>query len=190
MPEATIAYETLWSAGTRRPQRDPVHAWLYRQPPSRRPQPGKRQSAGLVGRLIGPGKAINTDKFFVVASNMLGSSFGSTNAGSINPQTGEAYSPDFANITIRDIVAAQKPLLDHLGIRHLIAVAGLSDGGYQAFQWAVAYPDFMDAIVPVNTAPGPRSIPTSNWPNCRRGLPVIPNGMAAAITAGRRVRRY
>ena len=58
--------------------------------------------------LIGPGKAIDTDKLFVVASNMLGSSFGSTNAGSINPQTGEAYGPDFPNLTIRDIVAAQK----------------------------------------------------------------------------------
>ena len=84
---------------------------------------------------------------------MLGSSFGSTNAGSINPQTGEVYGPDFPNITIRDIVAAQKALLDHLGVRHLVAVAGPSYGGYQAFQWAVAYPDFMDAIVPVNTAP-------------------------------------
>jgi homoserine O-acetyltransferase/O-succinyltransferase len=84
---------------------------------------------------------------------MLGSSFGSTNAGNSNPQTGEAYGPDFPNITIRDIVAAQKALLDHLGIRHLVAVAGPSYGGYQAFQWAVAYPDFMDAIVPVNTAP-------------------------------------
>jgi homoserine O-acetyltransferase len=93
----------------------------------------------------------DTVKLFVVASNMLGSSFGSTNAGSINPQTGEAYGPDFPNITIRDIVAAQKALLDHLGVRHLVAVAGPSYGGYQAFQWAVAYPDFMDAIVPVNT---------------------------------------
>jgi pimeloyl-ACP methyl ester carboxylesterase len=101
----------------------------------------------------GPGKAIDTDKLFVVASNMLGSSFGSTNAGSINPQTGEAYGPDFPSITIRDIVAAQKALLNHLGVRHLVAVAGPSYGGYQAFQWAVAYPDFMDAIAPVNTAP-------------------------------------
>jgi len=73
--------------------------------------------------------------------------------GSINPQTGEAYGPDFANVTIRDIVAAQKALLDHLGVRHLVAVAGPSYGGYQAFQWAVAYPDFIDAIAPVNTAP-------------------------------------
>src|SRR5208337_723524 len=73
--------------------------------------------------------------------------------GGINPQTGEAYGPDFPNITIRDIVAAQKALLDSLGVRHLVAVAGPSYGGYQAFQWAVAYPDMMDAIAAVVTAP-------------------------------------
>src|SRR5438477_8451593 len=115
--------------------------------------PANGNQPGSWDGLIGPGKAIDTDKLFVVASNMLGSSFGSSNAGNINPQTGEAYGPDFPNITIRDIVAAQKALLDYLGVRHLVAVAGPSYGGYQAFQWAVAYPDFMDAIVPVNTAP-------------------------------------
>src|SRR6516164_7630001 len=143
----------LWPAGARRPQRHPVHAWLHRQPPLRGRNPANGNQPGSWDGLIGPGKAIDTDKLFIVASNMLGSSFGSTNAGTINPQTGGAYGPDFPNITIRDIVAAQKALLDHLGVRHLVAVAGPSYGGYQAFQWAVAYPDFMDAIVPVNTAP-------------------------------------
>ena len=103
--------------------------------------------------LIGPGKAIDTDKLFVVSSNMLGSSFGSTNGASINPRTGQLYGPEFPAITVRDIVAAQKALLDELGVRHLVAIAGPSYGGYQAFQWAVAYPDLMDAIVPVVTAP-------------------------------------
>jgi homoserine O-acetyltransferase len=77
----------------------------------------------------------------------------SSNAASLNPATGKPYGSDFPNITIRDIVEAQKALLGSLGVRHLVAVAGPSYGGYQAFQWAVAYPDFMDAIVPVNTAP-------------------------------------
>ena len=85
--------------------------------------PANGNQPGSWDGLIGPGKAIDTDKLFVVASNMLGSSFGSTNAGSINPQTGEVYGPDFPNITIRDIVAAQKALLDHLNaIRFLVAV--------------------------------------------------------------------
>ena len=153
MPETTIAYESYG-----RPAPDGRNAILCTHGytgshhfAGRNPANGNQP--GSWDGLIGPGKAIDTDKLFVVASNMLGSSFGSTNAGSINPQTGEAYGPDFPNITIRDIVAAQKALLDHLGVRHLVAVAGPSYGGYQAFQWAVAYPDFMDAIAPVNTAP-------------------------------------
>jgi homoserine O-acetyltransferase len=108
--------------------------------------------------LIGPGKAIDTDKLFVVSSNMLGSSFGSTNGASIDPQTGKPYGPDFPAITVRDIVAAQKALLDALGVTHLVAVAGPSYGGYQAFQWAVDYPEFMDRIVPVVTAPKAQNV--------------------------------
>jgi homoserine O-acetyltransferase len=103
--------------------------------------------------LIGPGKAIDTDRLFVVSSNMLGSSFGSTNGASINRQTGKLYGPDFPAITVQDIVTAERAVLDGLGVKHLVAVAGPSYGGYQAFQWAVCYPDFMDAIVPVVTAP-------------------------------------
>src|SRR6202034_3760151 len=107
--------------------------------------------------LVGPGKAIDTDRLFVVSSNMLGSSFGSTNAASRNPRTGEPYGPNFPNITIRDIVAAQKALLDSLGVKHLVAVAGPSYGGYQGFQWAVTYPEMMDGIVAVVTAPRARN---------------------------------
>ena len=153
MPEAKIAYETYgrlaphgrnavlithgYTSGHHAAGRNPVNGNL----------PGSWDG------LIGPGKAIDTDRLFVVASNMLGSSYGSTNAASLNPATGEPYGPDFPAIVLRDIVAAQRALLDSLGIRHLVAVAGPSYGGYQAFRWAVAYPDFIDAIVPVNTAP-------------------------------------
>ncbi|HEV8029457.1 MAG TPA: alpha/beta fold hydrolase [Stellaceae bacterium] len=115
--------------------------------------PANGKLPGSWDGLIGPGKAIDTDKLFVLASNMLGSSFGSTNAASIDPRTGQPYGPDFPHITVRDIVAAQKMLLDSLGAQHLVAVGGPSYGGYQSFQWAVAHPDFIDAIVPVNTAP-------------------------------------
>jgi len=116
----------------------------------------KGHKAGDVGswdKLIGPGKAIDTDKLFVVASNMLGSSYGSTNPATIDPKTGKPYGPDFPRHTVGDIVRAQKALLDHLGVKHLIAVVGPSYGGYQAFQWAVTYPDFMRGVVPVVTAP-------------------------------------
>jgi homoserine O-acetyltransferase len=141
MPEATIAYETY---GRLAPPNGPnggrnailcTHGYTGSHHFAGR-NPANGNQPGSWDGLIGPGKAIDTEKLFVVASNMLGSSFGSTNAGNINPQTGEAYGPDFPNITIRDIVAAQKALLDHLGVRHLVAVAGPSYGGYQAFQWA------------------------------------------------------
>lgn len=113
----------------------------------------KPGDVGSWDKLIGPGKAIDTDKLFVVASNMLGSSYGSTNPATINPKTNKPYGPDFPRFTVGDIVRAQKLLLEHLGVKHLVAVVGPSYGGYQAFQWAVTYPDFMHGIVAVVTAP-------------------------------------
>ncbi len=112
---------------------------------------GESASEGSWAALVGPGRPIDTERYFVVASNMLGSSFGSTNAASIDPATGRPYGPRFPELTVSDIVAAQKHLLDTLGVRHLVAVAGPSYGGYQAFQWAVDYPDFMRGIVAVVT---------------------------------------
>src|SRR5207249_2559890 len=110
-------------------------------------------TAGWWDGLIGPGKAIDTDRYFVVSSNMLGSSYGTTAPASQNPKTGKPYGPDFPDITLRDIIGAQKVLLDGLGVQHLVAVAGPSYGGYQAFQWAVTYPTFMSGVVPVVSAP-------------------------------------
>ncbi len=115
--------------------------------------PANGDQPGWWDGLIGPGKAIDTDRLFVVASNMLGSSYGSTNGASLDPRTGKPYGSDFPAITVRDIVTAQKALLDSLGVRHLVAVAGPSYGGYQAFQWAVAYPEMIDAVAAVVTAP-------------------------------------
>ena len=109
--------------------------------------------AGWWDGLIGPGKTIDSNRYFVVASNMLGSSYGSTAPASVNPATGKRYGPDFPAITLGDIVHAQRLLLDSLGVQHLVAVAGPSFGGYQAFQWAVTYPTYMDGIVAVVTAP-------------------------------------
>jgi homoserine O-acetyltransferase/O-succinyltransferase len=153
MPEAVIAYETYGRlAGDGRNAVLFTHGFTGSHHAAGR-NPANGNQPGAWDALIGPGKAFDTDKLFVVASNMLGSSFGSTNAASRSPKTGEPYGPDFPNVTIRDIVAAQKALLESLGVKHLVAVAGPSYGGYQGFQWAVAYPDFMDGIVAVNTAP-------------------------------------
>ena len=109
--------------------------------------------SGWWDRLIGPGKAIDTERFLVISSNVLGSCYGTTGPGSVNPATGKPYGPEFPDITMRDIVVAQREFLIRLGVTHLVAVAGPSLGGRQAFQWAVTYPDFMDGIVAVASSP-------------------------------------
>src|SRR5712691_3096200 len=153
LPEAAIAYETYGQLAPHGRNAVLITHGYTGSHHAAGHNPANGNLPGSWDGLIGPGKAIDTDRQFVVASNMLGSSYGSTNAASINPSTGEPYGPDFPALAIRDIVAAQKALLDSLGVKHLVAVAGPSYGGYQAFQWAVAYPEFIDAIVPVNTAP-------------------------------------
>src|SRR5690349_11099752 len=157
MPEAEVAYETygrLAHDGSNAVLI--VHGYTSSHHAAGR-NPANGNQPGWWNGLIGPGKAIDTDKLFVVSSNMLGSSFGSTNGASIDPATGKPYGPDFPAITVHDIVAAQKLLLDELGVKRLVAVAGPSYGGYQAFQWAVDYPDFVDGVVAVVTAPRSQS---------------------------------
>lgn len=100
---------------------------------------------------IGPGKAFDTDRYFVVCSNVLGGCQGSTGPSSINPKTGREYGTSFPIITINDMVRAQVRLVDHLGIDRLFAVAGGSMGGMQALQWAVSYPDRVVASIPIAT---------------------------------------
>jgi homoserine O-acetyltransferase len=99
--------------------------------------------------MIGPGKAFDTNRFFVVSSNLLGGCRGTTGPSSLNPATGRPYGSDFPVITVADMVRVERALLDQLGIERLAAVAGGSLGGMQALEWAVAYPDQVDAIVPI-----------------------------------------
>ena len=161
MPQAKIAYETYGRLAADGKNAVLItHGYTSSHHAAGR-NPANGNQPGWWDGLIGPGKAIDTDKLFVVSSNMLGSSFGSTNGASINPDTAKPYGPDFPAITVRDIVAAEKALLDALGVAHVVAIAGPSYGGYQAFQWAVAYPDFMDAIVPVVTAPKAQNVEKS-----------------------------
>jgi homoserine O-acetyltransferase len=102
--------------------------------------------------LIGPGKGIDTDKYFVICSNVLGGCKGSTGPSSVNLQTGKPYGLSFPIVTISDIVQAQRHLIDHLGIEKLLAVIGGSMGGMQVLQWMVSYPDRIRSAVPIATA--------------------------------------
>ncbi|MDR6952477.1 homoserine O-acetyltransferase [Ancylobacter sp. 3268] len=102
--------------------------------------------------LIGPGKPIDTNRFFVIASNVLGGCLGTTGPSSINPKTGFPYGLDLPVVTIRDMVRAQAMLIDHLGIDKLLAVVGGSMGGMQVLQWAASYPDRVFAAMPMAAA--------------------------------------
>ena len=97
--------------------------------------------------MIGPGKAFDTDRFFVVSTNLLGGCRGTTGPSSTDPATGRPYGPDFPVITVADMVRTERAFLDALGIERLAAVAGGSLGGMQALEWAILYPDQVDSIV-------------------------------------------
>ena len=103
--------------------------------------------------MVGPGKGIDTNKYFVICSNFLGGCSGTTGPCSVNPETKKPYGLDFPFITIADMVKVQKILLDKLGIKQVLSVIGGSMGGMQVLQWAIEYPDFVkSAIVIASTA--------------------------------------
>src|SRR5690348_3002808 len=102
--------------------------------------------------MVGPGKPIDTDRFFVICANVLGGRMGSTGPAEIDPATGKPWGTTFPLVTIRDMVRAQKRLVEHLGIDKLLAVVGGSMGGMQVLQWAASYPDCVRAVMPIACA--------------------------------------
>lgn len=101
--------------------------------------------------MIGPGKGFDTDKYFVICANVIGGCRGSTGPASINPRTGKPFGLSFPFVTIDDMVAAQKHLIDHLGIKKLLCVAGGSMGGLQALIWATQYPGYVQSVIAIAT---------------------------------------
>ena len=120
----------------------------------------QNEKPGWWDMVIGPGKALDTDKYFVICSNVLGGCKGSTGPASINPKTGKEYALDFPIITIEDMVHAQKKLIEFLGIEKLYAVIGGSMGGMQALQWTVSYPKMMKkaSIIATTARSSPQQI--------------------------------
>jgi homoserine O-acetyltransferase/O-succinyltransferase len=110
---------------------------------------GKSRGLGWWDGMIGPGKAFDTEKFFVVSTNLLGGCRGTTGPSSTNPATGRAYGSDFPVVTVADMVRAERAFLQELGITRLAAVAGGSLGGMQALEWAVLYGADVGAIIPI-----------------------------------------
>ena len=162
-----IAYETY---GTLSPARDNVilvchalsgdaHAAGYSSAPveagtrdgfrAEERDAGKGAALGWWDGMIGPGKAFDTDEFFVVSTNLLGGCRGTTGPSSPNPATGRSYGSDFPVITVADMVRAERALLRELDITRIAAVSGGSLGGMQALQWAVSYGEEVEAIIPI-----------------------------------------
>lgn len=147
--QITVAYETY---GTLSPAADNCilvcHALTGDSHPLRH---NADQRPGWWEQAVGPGRAIDTRRYFVVCSNVLGGCQGSTGPGSSNPTTGRPWGTDFPLVTTRDMVRVQRALLDELGVRKLHAVVGGSLGGMQAMEWAVTYPDDVLGIVPLGS---------------------------------------
>ncbi len=125
--------------------------------------------------MVGPGRALDTDEYFVVCSNVLGGCSGSTGPASENPGTGIPYGSGFPVLTIRDIVRAQKRLLDDLGVKRLQVVIGGSIGGQQALEWPVEFPEFVEKAIPIAAtgALGPQGLGMSEIG--RRAIMADPN---------------
>jgi homoserine O-acetyltransferase len=171
LPAVRVAYETY---GTLSPDRDNVilvchalsgdaHAAGLTATPgeSTRDGFGAEDRDGSAGKglgwwdgMIGPGKAFDTERFFVVSTNLLGGCRGTTGPSSIDPASGRPYGSDFPVITVADMVRTERALLSVLGIERLAAVAGGSLGGMQALEWAILFPDQVDAIVAIASTHG------------------------------------
>lgn len=134
--------------------------------------PTGEPAEGSWRELIGPRRAIDTDRYLVVCPNAIGSSYGSTGPASLNPENGKPYGNSFPPITMRDVVNSQYVLLERLGIKQLVAVVGGSFGGLQALEWSIAFPTFMRSVVAVLASLGP---PPTNIEAIRANLARDPN---------------
>ncbi len=151
LPEIEIAYETYGRLNEARDNAILIcHALSGDSHVARHDQDDE---PGWWDLLVGPGKAIDTDKYFVICNNCLGGCRGTTGPGSINPATGKPYGQDFPTITVGDMVQTQRHLIDHLGIEKLLAVVGGSMGGHQVLHWGTRLSDRLAGAIALATSP-------------------------------------
>jgi len=156
----TLAYETYGNLNSAKSNAILVaHAWTGDAHAAGRHNSEDRKP-GWWDDMIGPGKVLDTDRYFVICSNVIGSCFGSTGPTSNNPRTGKPYNLQFPVVMVRDMVRAQQLLLDHLGIGQLLSVVGGSMGAMQALEWGIHYPQRVRSIIPIagTGRPGPMAI--------------------------------
>jgi homoserine O-acetyltransferase/O-succinyltransferase len=175
LPEVTLAYET-W--GELNETADNAVLLVHALTGDAHAAGGSDEThkrGGWWDPMIGPGRAIDTGRYFVICSNVLGGCSGSTGPASVEPGSGRPYGMRFPVVTIRDMVRVQKRLLDSLGVRKLALVAGGSIGGQQALEWAVEFPDFVEKAMPVAATGvlGPQGIGMSEIG--RRAIMADPN---------------
>ncbi len=160
LPEFTLAYETY---GRLNPQKSNVVLLFHALSGSQHASGHCDAVEGTEGRwtedcksgwwsdFVGPGKALDTNKWFVVCANFLGGCYGSTGPASVNSQTGRRYGAGFPHISARDVVESQRLLLEHMGVHSLHAVIGVSTGGLMAMTFATSYPDRVKVVIPLAT---------------------------------------
>jgi homoserine O-acetyltransferase/O-succinyltransferase len=151
LPHHTVAYRTYGTLNADRSNAVLVCHALTGDQYVAEPHPvtGK---PGWWDAVVGPDRPVDTNRFFVICPNVLGGCMGSTGALSPHPETGQPWGTDFPPVTIRDMVQAQKQLIDHLGIKRLFAVIGGSMGGMQVLQWAALYPEAVFAAIAIASA--------------------------------------
>jgi homoserine O-acetyltransferase len=133
------------------------------------------ENPGWWDNMVGPGKGIDTNKYFVVCSNIIGSCMGSTGPCAIDPDTILPYAVSFPVVTISDMVTAQKALMDHLGISKILAVVGGSVGGMQVLEWCARYPDMVVSAIPLATTTNHSALAIAFNEVARQAIVADPN---------------
>lgn len=134
--------------------------------------------------MVGPGKGIDTNNYFVVCSNILGSCMGSTGPSSINPETNRPYALDFPVVTIGDMVTAQKALMDYLGIKKILSLIGGSIGGMQVLEWCVRYPEMVVSAIPLATTTKHSALAIAFHEVARQAIMADPNWNSGNYCSG------